>query len=76
MTSAISATDRDVLNQIAECHSPEEGGGMGYRTVEGVWSYGHMDPVCRSCGTPDEYAVEWPCATRRLLDMLTLAVPA
>jgi hypothetical protein len=29
--------------------------------------YGTVNPVCPTCGTPDEYAVQAPCPTLRLL---------
>jgi hypothetical protein len=41
---------------------PDDPCGMGYdANIPG--GYGTIDPACRICGTPDEYAVPWPCPT-------------
>ena len=46
-----------------ERHAPWPGGeGMGW--VNGK-DYGEINPACSCCGTPDEYAQEWPCASVR-----------
>ena len=53
------------LNRVRELHRPYGDIGMGYRS-DG--SYGELSPVCSTCGTPDEYATPFPCATIRALD--------
>ena len=41
---------------------PDHPDGQGYDdTIPG--GYGSIDPVCKVCGTSDEYGVPWPCAT-------------
>jgi hypothetical protein len=55
---------RAALEYIARMHSEETDGGMGYTAT----GYGHMEPVCQTCGTSDEYAVPWPCVTRQQAD--------
>lgn len=51
----------DALAAVLRLHVPVDG--MGY-TVGG---YGGKSPVCDTCGVPDEYGVDWPCETVRLL---------
>jgi hypothetical protein len=53
------------LEKIAALHDRDPEGGMGYRPDSG--EYGPMADVCLSCGTSDEYGVEWPCQTRQLI---------
>lgn len=55
---------RDALDAALALHQPDPDGGMGWRS-DG--RYGVIDPACRTCGTSDEYAVPWPCATVRAL---------
>ncbi len=60
-------TLRLALQKISIRHSEDPAGGMGWRSdAEG--RYGHYDHACLICGTSDEYAVEWPCYTRRIAD--------
>ncbi len=51
--------------RIVELHS-NAGGGMGHDPPGGDY-YGDFPSACLTCGTPDEYAVSWPCTTLRLL---------
>ena len=62
------------LESIRDLHDKDPDGGMGFRAEGG---YGPIDPACLVCGTSDEYAVEWPCATRKqaevaLSDLLSI----
>lgn len=56
---AVALAVADLLD-LAAGHEKREGeeAGQGY-TANG---YGYIDPSCSICGTPDEYAVPWPCA--------------
>lgn len=53
------------LEAIRAIHQPVEGG-MGYHDDGHYGSFN--GPVCSTCGTDDEYAVPWPCATIRAID--------
>ncbi|MFE5332919.1 hypothetical protein ACFRCG_41705 [Embleya sp. NPDC056575] len=61
--------ERDQLaaaaQRVRDLHQPI-GDGLGY--VDGGSDYGDIAPACSTCGTHDEYAVPWPCATIRALD--------
>lgn len=52
------------LEAIRDIHDKEPDGGMGWVPT----GYGKIDPACKTCGTSDEYAVEWPCSTRLQVD--------
>ena len=58
----------EAAQQLRDQHTPDprDTSGVGYRD-DG--DYGPVDPCCRVCGTPDEYAVLWPCPTYALLDV-------
>ncbi|MYY08813.1 hypothetical protein GT204_07825 [Streptomyces sp. SID4919] len=61
MTSPTPATldqYRDAVAAIRALHRPTAG--LGYRASG---SYGEIDPVCTTCGTPDEDGIPWPCPT-------------
>ena len=60
------------LRRLREWHEPIEGGGMGYGPTGG--GYGRIDPACSTCGTPDEYAVPYPCNTAQVLDKVLAAL--
>ena len=47
---------------------PEHTAGMGW-AYPGA-EYDRIDPVCQTCGTPDEYGVPWPCKTYAVLDVV------
>lgn len=49
-------------HRIIDMHR-DEGQGQGYRASD----YGYIDHACHMCGTPDEYAVAWPCSTLKAL---------
>lgn len=50
------------LRAVVGPHKPFPDHAMGFRD-DGT--YGAIDPACGACGTPDEYAVPWPCPTYR-----------
>lgn len=50
---------KEALLGIIGIHHADPDGGMGFRDG----GYGHYDNACATCGTSDEYAVEWPCST-------------
>ena len=52
------------LRRLRSWHQPIDG--MGYDPITG--EYGRIDPACSACGTPDEYAVSYPCPTAKSLD--------
>jgi hypothetical protein len=52
------------LAAVKALHQPIREGGQGFYD-DG--RYGYIEPACETCGTADEYAVEWPCATARAL---------
>lgn len=51
--------------KILEAHQQVEG--AGHTPDDPREFYGHIASACSSCGTPEEYAVHYPCATVRLL---------
>lgn len=55
-----------VLAAVAALHEPYTDGAAAGWTGGG--GYGPVSPACASCGTPDEYAAAWPCATARAID--------
>ncbi|MGA4941751.1 hypothetical protein [Streptomyces cinereoruber] len=57
------------LDAVRKLHRPVEG--QGWDSDEPGERYGHVAQACISCGTSDEYAVRWPCATVRALDAHT-----
>ena len=57
------ATLVEALEKIRSLHHEEPGGGQGFTQGGG---YGIIEPACAQCGTPDEYAVEWPCYEHEL----------
>jgi hypothetical protein len=52
------------LAAIKALHRPIREGGQGFYDNG---RYGYIEPACETCGTSDEYAVEWPCSTARAL---------
>ena len=53
------------IDAVRKIHHPVPEGGQGW-LEDG--SYGTIKPACMACGTYDEYAEPWPCATIRVLD--------
>lgn len=56
---------QNAIRQVRALHEPIVEGGQGYD--EGG-NYTYIQPCCTTCGTSDEYAVQWPCATIRALN--------
>ena len=58
-------TERERLAHVRELHSAardydgEVASGQGWTNG----GYGYITPACQVCGTSDEYAEPWPCAT-------------
>jgi hypothetical protein len=66
--AAVYSDERDRLCAAVDAalalHQPAPGSGQGF-LADG--QYGDIDPACQTCGTWDEYAVPYPCATVRAL---------
>jgi len=56
-----------VTERVRALHQPTQGLGYDSDEDDAPRSYGQIAQACTTCGTTDEYAVRWPCATVRAL---------